>query len=132
MGVLLDGWSPGCEGAENSCPHTAIPVHFNDYTVFKSPLDDFKKAVRDAGLESQVQYVNQGDIYTFDVPGGTLPDEHAKRRGVSSFSFAHLFFSHAPFYSPLFIHKSWHLSEILRICFFVSHLVYQKITLFCT
>ncbi len=50
-----------------------------------------------------------------------MPDEHAKRRGVSSFSFAHLFFSHTPFYSPLFIHKSWHLSEILRICFFVSN-----------
>ncbi len=72
MGVLLtmDG-RQGAKALKILAPHTAIPVHFNDYTVFKSPLDDFKKAVRDAGLESQVQYVNQGDIYTFDVPGGT-------------------------------------------------------------
>ena len=49
-------------------PHEAIPVHYNDYNVFKSPLDDFKRAVTAAGFENRVRYLSHGDTYTFEVP----------------------------------------------------------------
>ena len=49
-------------------PRAAIPIHYNDYTVFKSPLDDFKRAVAEAGLEDLVHYLSHGDTYEFEVP----------------------------------------------------------------
>jgi L-ascorbate metabolism protein UlaG (beta-lactamase superfamily) len=49
-------------------PRTAIPIHYNDYTVFKSPLEDFKRAVVEAGLEDRVRYLSHGDTYEFEVP----------------------------------------------------------------
>ncbi len=48
-------------------PRTAIPIHYNDYTVFKSPLEDFKRAVAEAGLEERVHYLSHGDTYEFEV-----------------------------------------------------------------
>jgi L-ascorbate metabolism protein UlaG (beta-lactamase superfamily) len=44
-------------------PRTAIPIHYDDYDLFKSPLDDFRAAVRAAGLESTVRYLARGDVY---------------------------------------------------------------------
>ncbi len=49
-------------------PELAIPIHYNDYDVFKSPLSDFQKAVREAGLEGRVRYLSHGDTYTFRFP----------------------------------------------------------------
>jgi L-ascorbate metabolism protein UlaG (beta-lactamase superfamily) len=54
-------------------PKVAIPIHFNDYTVFKSPLSDFQAEVRRAGLETEVHYLDHGDSYSFEVPD---PMEH--------------------------------------------------------
>ena len=51
-------------------PNLAIPIHFNDYTVFKSPLRDFAKEVKAAGLEKQVRYIRHGETYRFNVPEG--------------------------------------------------------------
>ena len=48
---------------------TTIPIHYDDYTVFKSPLDDFKKAVDDAGLRERVVYLRHGDTYEFEIAG---------------------------------------------------------------
>lgn len=44
-------------------PGTGIPIHYNDYTVFKSPIEDFQRAVRDAGLERRVRYLKHGDKF---------------------------------------------------------------------
>lgn len=49
-------------------PTVAIPIHYNDYTVFKSPLADFQRSVREAGLEDRVRYISHGETYTFEVP----------------------------------------------------------------
>ena len=49
-------------------PRTAIPIHYNDYTVFKSPLEDFRRAIAEAGLEDRVHYLSHGDTYEFEVP----------------------------------------------------------------
>lgn len=50
-------------------PHTAIPIHYNDYTVFESPLDDFVAAVKEAGLEAKVRYLKHGESYMFEARG---------------------------------------------------------------
>jgi L-ascorbate metabolism protein UlaG (beta-lactamase superfamily) len=69
LGVLLtmDG-RQGVEAIRIIQPRTAIPIHYNDYTAFKSPLEDFKRAVADAGLEDRVHYLGHGDTYDFEVP----------------------------------------------------------------
>ena len=54
-------------------PREAIPIHYNDYPVFKSPLEDFKRAVREAGLDSRVRYLSHGETYDFTVPAGQAP-----------------------------------------------------------
>ena len=54
-------------------PKLAIPIHYNDYTVFKSPLSDFKREVAAAGLEDRVRYLVHGDTYEFEVPEPRSP-----------------------------------------------------------
>ena len=67
--VTMDA-KQGVEAMKIIDPRTAIPIHYNDYTVFKSPLEDFKKAVTEAGLEERVRYLAHGETYEFEVPGG--------------------------------------------------------------
>jgi L-ascorbate metabolism protein UlaG (beta-lactamase superfamily) len=65
--VTMDA-GQGVEAIRIIEPRTTIPIHYNDYTVFKSPLEDFKRAVVEAGLEDQVHYLSHGDTYEFEVP----------------------------------------------------------------
>lgn len=53
-------------------PRVALPIHYDDYTVFTSPLADFREAVHAAGLAERVRYLSHGDTYDFQVPGGRL------------------------------------------------------------
>ena len=48
-------------------PETTIPIHYNDYDVFKSPLEDFQRAVEKAGLTDRVFYLNHGESYEFQA-----------------------------------------------------------------
>ncbi|KAJ3299217.1 hypothetical protein HK104_009682 [Borealophlyctis nickersoniae] len=50
-------------------PDTAIPIHYNDYDVFKSSLEDFKKAALESGLtsETKIVYLMHGDTYDFVI-----------------------------------------------------------------
>ena len=48
-------------------PDVTIPIHYDDYDVFLSPLEDFKKAVDEAGLSGKVVYLDRGDGYRFAV-----------------------------------------------------------------
>mgnify|MGYP002777170038 CR=1 FL=1 len=68
FGILLtmDG-KQGVKIMQIVAPKTAIPIHFNDYTLFKSPLADFVQEVEAAGLQDQVRYLNHGDTYEFEV-----------------------------------------------------------------
>ena len=73
MGLMLTmDAKQGVEAIKIINPQTAVPVHYNDYEVFKSPLEDFKQAVAAAGLEQKVHYVSHGDTYNFEVPPGRL------------------------------------------------------------
>ena len=48
-------------------PKKAIPIHYNDYDVFKSPLSDFQDEVKKSGLENRVHYLRHGESYTFEL-----------------------------------------------------------------
>jgi L-ascorbate metabolism protein UlaG (beta-lactamase superfamily) len=52
-------------------PETAIPIHYNDYDVFKSPLEDFKKAAEKAGLSERMVYLAHGEAYEFALSQST-------------------------------------------------------------
>ena len=43
-------------------PRAAIPVHYDDYRVFRSGLDDVRRAAEAAGLEVQMRYVRRGQV----------------------------------------------------------------------
>jgi len=62
MKVTMDG-KDGVRMMQIIAPKRTIPIHFNDYDVFKSPLDDFRRAVDGAGLSEQVIYLPPGEIY---------------------------------------------------------------------
>ncbi|MBV9497374.1 MAG: MBL fold metallo-hydrolase, partial [Acidobacteria bacterium] len=53
-------------------PETAIPIHYDDYPVFKSPLSDFQAAVREAGFEKRVHYLQRGETFGIEVPANRL------------------------------------------------------------
>jgi L-ascorbate metabolism protein UlaG (beta-lactamase superfamily) len=42
-------------------PRMAIPVHYDDYGVFKSGLEDVRKAAEGAGLGVEMRYVRRGE-----------------------------------------------------------------------
>jgi L-ascorbate metabolism protein UlaG (beta-lactamase superfamily) len=65
--VTMDA-EQGVEAMRITDPRTAIPIHYNDYEAFKSPLEDFKQAVSEAGLQNKVHYLSHGDTYEFEVP----------------------------------------------------------------
>nr|OQO24538.1 hypothetical protein B0A51_06787 [Rachicladosporium sp. CCFEE 5018] len=44
-----------------------IPIHFDDYDVFLSPLEDFKKAVERENLGEKVVYLDRGEEFKFRV-----------------------------------------------------------------
>ena len=70
MGLLLTmDAEQGIEMMQIIQPQLAIPIHYNDYDVFKSPLEEFQQAVVAAGLQERVHYLNHGDTYSFRVGG---------------------------------------------------------------
>jgi L-ascorbate metabolism protein UlaG (beta-lactamase superfamily) len=84
LGVLVTmDARQGVEMIRLTSPKKAVPIHYNDYTVFKSPLEDFVKAVEEAGLGDRVAYLRHGETYDFEVPAAlrqARPLERAARR----------------------------------------------------
>jgi L-ascorbate metabolism protein UlaG (beta-lactamase superfamily) len=74
-GILLtmDG-EQGVQLLELLRPKTALPVHHDDYTVFKSPLSDFLGRVDRAPISTRIVTLERGDTYRFDLPGDRTPD----------------------------------------------------------
>jgi L-ascorbate metabolism protein UlaG (beta-lactamase superfamily) len=69
LGLLLTmDAEQGVEAIRIIDPREVIPIHYNDYEVFKSGLDEFKLAVIAAGFEDRVKYLGHGDTYAFRVP----------------------------------------------------------------
>ena len=71
LGVLLTmDADQGVEALRIVAPRTAIPIHYNDYTVMKSPLADFRLAVARATLPTTVRYVTHGDTVELGPKAG--------------------------------------------------------------
>lgn len=69
MGILLTmDAEQGVEAIRIINPREVIPIHYNDYGVFKSPLEEFKRAVEAAGFSDRVKYLSHGETYDFEVP----------------------------------------------------------------
>ncbi len=51
----------GVQALQAISPRRATPVHYDDYTVFRSPLADFVSEVRRQGWEDRVDLVSRGD-----------------------------------------------------------------------
>ncbi|KAK4163330.1 putative metal-dependent hydrolase [Cladorrhinum sp. PSN259] len=66
--VTMDG-KQGVELMKLVDPDVTVPIHYDDYDVMLSGLDDFKKEVEKAGLAGRVVYLDRGDRYAFDVRG---------------------------------------------------------------
>lgn len=77
-GILLTmDAEQGVQALRLIAPRVAVPIHYDDYTVFKSPLADFASAVRAAGLEDRVHYLDRGETYSFSLASlrpSTHPD----------------------------------------------------------
>jgi L-ascorbate metabolism protein UlaG (beta-lactamase superfamily) len=66
--VTMDG-EQGADLVELLSPGVAVPVHHDDYTVFRSPLSDFLEACRGRGLDSRIRTVERGGVVDLRPPG---------------------------------------------------------------
>jgi L-ascorbate metabolism protein UlaG (beta-lactamase superfamily) len=55
----------GVRAVEITKPRTAIPIHYNDFSVFLSGLDDFKKAAQTSTASAKFVYLAHGETFTF-------------------------------------------------------------------
>jgi L-ascorbate metabolism protein UlaG (beta-lactamase superfamily) len=69
-GVLLTmDAQQGVEALRVTAPRLAIPVHYDDYGLFRSPLADFRQAAAGAGLPTAIHYVGRGDSCELPLAG---------------------------------------------------------------
>ena len=68
LGILLtmDG-EQGAAALDLVDPTTAIPIHYEEYTVMKSPLADFHEAVRRRDLRTTVHTLERGERFGFGL-----------------------------------------------------------------
>ena len=64
--VTMDA-EQGVEAVQIVNPRVAIPIHYDDYDVFTSPLSDFLDKASEAGIRERVHKMARGDTYTFNV-----------------------------------------------------------------
>ncbi|KAF4472161.1 metallo-hydrolase oxidoreductase [Fusarium albosuccineum] len=64
--VTMDA-KQGVEMMKLMGPDITIPIHYDDYDVFLSPLNDFKDAAKDAGLSEKTVFLDRGHRYRFSV-----------------------------------------------------------------
>ncbi|HYG70247.1 MAG TPA: MBL fold metallo-hydrolase [Anaeromyxobacteraceae bacterium] len=69
----------GIEAIRIIRPRLAIPIHYDDYTVFKSPLEDFVRAVERSGLGDRVRYLGRGERYDFPIPSRRIREAEVAR-----------------------------------------------------
>ncbi|MET9441066.1 MBL fold metallo-hydrolase [Streptomyces sp. NPDC006610] len=69
--VTMDG-RQGADLARRLDPRLILPVHYGDYTVFRSPLDDFLAEADRAGLADRIVHCRHGQRAVVP-PGGGPP-----------------------------------------------------------
>ncbi|MBG0830686.1 MBL fold metallo-hydrolase [Planomonospora sp. ID67723] len=65
MTVTMDG-AQGADWLHLIGPRAAIPVHYDDYEAFASPIEDFRNHVEIVGMSERVHYLERGE--TFHLP----------------------------------------------------------------
>jgi L-ascorbate metabolism protein UlaG (beta-lactamase superfamily) len=65
--LTMDG-RDGAELVQWLRPREALPVHYDDYDVFKSPLADFEQAMQDAHTETAIRPLPPGQSTDFYIP----------------------------------------------------------------
>jgi L-ascorbate metabolism protein UlaG (beta-lactamase superfamily) len=79
MLVTMDG-RQGADLIDSLAPRLTVPVHYDDYGVFRSPLRDFLTELGSRGHDHRVRVMGRGDTLAFDPPrryqGGSLGHEH--------------------------------------------------------
>lgn len=70
LGILLSmDDRQGADLAELVAPPVTIPVHYDDYTVFRSPLADFLEEVRRRQLPGEIRTVGRGETVSLSAGG---------------------------------------------------------------
>jgi L-ascorbate metabolism protein UlaG (beta-lactamase superfamily) len=65
-GILLTmNADQGVRALQLIAPKVAVPIHYDDYTVFREPLEAFERAAAEAALRTTIHYVQRGDTYRF-------------------------------------------------------------------
>jgi L-ascorbate metabolism protein UlaG (beta-lactamase superfamily) len=64
----------GVEVLRTVSPRNVIPIHYDDYTLFKSSLSEFMQAVADANLGLNIHYLDRGETYRLTVGVPDKPD----------------------------------------------------------
>lgn len=65
--VTLDG-KQGVDFVERCAPEVVVPVHHDDYTVFRSPLSDFVRRFASSGTSAVLRTVRRGDVVSLEPP----------------------------------------------------------------
>jgi L-ascorbate metabolism protein UlaG (beta-lactamase superfamily) len=65
--VTMDA-EQGVEAVRTLRPHRVVPIHYDDYDAFESPLEDFIGAAREAGFGDHLRIVRRGETIVLD-PG---------------------------------------------------------------
>lgn len=64
----------GADMVERIAPPVTIPVHYDDYTVFRSPLSHFLDEVQRRQLATEIRTVGRGEMVTLPLrPRGSAP-----------------------------------------------------------
>jgi L-ascorbate metabolism protein UlaG (beta-lactamase superfamily) len=76
MLVTMDG-RQGAAALDLIRPHSAIPIHYDDYGVFRSPLSDFRREMERRDGTVMVSYLDRGESTPIDgayakPPGSSL------------------------------------------------------------
>jgi L-ascorbate metabolism protein UlaG (beta-lactamase superfamily) len=74
--VTMDG-EQGAEALRIVSPRRAIPIHYDDWSSFESPLADFRRAVERAGLLRRVRFLARGETYRFGAVARTSLPAHS-------------------------------------------------------
>jgi L-ascorbate metabolism protein UlaG (beta-lactamase superfamily) len=70
--VTMDG-AQGAELARRLDPHRILPVHYDDYTVMRSPLSAFLDEVRSLGLSDRLMPCRHGQRLLVPAAKGAVP-----------------------------------------------------------
>lgn len=65
--VTMDG-AMGVDFVERCAPAVVVPVHYDDYTVFRSPLSDFVRRFAETGTSAVLRSPRRGDVVSLEPP----------------------------------------------------------------